>query len=176
MAAAATLGPLLDHIVDPLNRNEPTTVTGMTRLPTRVAPLPGRPLTLRRPRWIPTGRPRGIARAPTKSPLELLDPRRQPGDHRVPSSYSLRQRHQHHNDSVAAPLENRLGLNRPHTTQLDTPRKVPPSNQEELNGYENYATPLPPTAEPGGKSRNKLYAYTDYLALLSEGMSPTAER
>ena len=30
--------------------------------------------------------------------------------------------------------------------------------------------------EVTGKSRNKLYAYTDYLALLSEGISPTAER
>ena len=32
-------------------------------------------------------------------------------------------------------LENRLGLSRLHTTQFNTPREVPPSNQGQLNGY-----------------------------------------
>ena len=123
-AAAAPVGPMLDDLVDALERLEPAAVAGMTRLPARLSPR-RLLLSLRRPRRILARRQRRVPRAPVQPPLELLHPSRQLRDLRVLGSDPLRQRHKHRDNRVATLLVDRLRLSPLHTTKFDIQAEDP---------------------------------------------------
>lgn len=126
-AAATPVRPMLNDLVDALERLEPTAVTGITRLPARPT-IRLRPLPLRRPGRILARRQRRVPRAPAQPPLELLHPSSQLRDLRVLKSDPFRQRHKHHDHRVTTLLVNSLRLSPLHTTRFDTRAEDPSSD------------------------------------------------
>ena len=127
VTAAAPRRPMLNELVDTLERLEPSTMAGMTRLPARPT-LRRRPLPLRRARRILARRQRRVPRAPVQPTLKLLHPSRQLLDLRILSSDPLRQRHQHPNNSITTLLVDRLRLNPLHTTRFAAEPEDPSTN------------------------------------------------
>jgi hypothetical protein len=127
VTAATPLGPMLNDLIDALDRLEPTAVTGMTRLPARPTIRP-RPLPLRRPGRILARRQRRVPRTPAQAPLKLLHPSPQLRDLRVLKSDPLRQRHKHGDHRLTTLLEDSLRLSPLHTTRFDTRAQDPSSD------------------------------------------------
>jgi hypothetical protein len=77
-ARAAALRPMLDDLVDPIGRKQPTVPALMPRLaaPTATRPLPAR--TRRRRRRILRRRQRRVPRVPVQPPLKLSHPGLEP--------------------------------------------------------------------------------------------------
>src|SRR5665811_429339 len=73
MAAAAARGPVLDELVEQLDRRQMTTASRMARLGAAPAPRRSSLPALRRGRRILAGGHRGVARVAVQAPLQLGD-------------------------------------------------------------------------------------------------------
>ena len=126
VAAAATLRPMIDQLVNRPRRQQLATMTLMTGLATlrasrAILPAP----TRRHTRRILARRQRRIPRVTPQLTLELLDPRL-----KLPNPAIHRQQHLNH--SLTARVVDRLSLSALHTPTFDAPESCPPY---QLNAY-----------------------------------------
>ncbi len=139
MPAAATRRPVLDNLIDRPRRQQRTALALMTGLRARLSPRGVLAAPRRRARPIGARRLRRVTRRALGRALELRDPlvltrdpRRQLLDLRLKPRVLRRQRKQHIDDDVAAPVIDRLSLTALHTTTFDTAALCPP---DRLNAY-----------------------------------------
>src|SRR5450830_1712576 len=125
VAAGAALGPVVDELVDRLDRCQPTTASRMARLGAG-PPARGR---LTRPRWrrgwILAGGQRGVARGAVQAPLKLGDALlllgealAQLGDISPEQSVLRRELEEHSDDRLTSLLIDRLSLGAFHAQGL----------------------------------------------------------
>ncbi len=128
IAAAAPNGPVLDQLVELLERKQPPVPAFVPGLATRPAPARRRPRPRRRRGRILRRRQRGVTRGTTQPLLKLADPRLEP-----PVRHDQLVHPQKQCDRcLLVTVENRLSLGPLHTPEFAPPKRVPSRGGERL--------------------------------------------
>jgi hypothetical protein len=132
IAAAAPNGPVLDQLVELLERKQPPVPAFASGLAAAPAPARRRPRPRRRRGRILRRRQRGVTRGTTQPLLKLADPSLEP-----PVRHDQLVHPQKQSDRcLPLTVENRLSLGPLHTPKFAPPKRVP---SEGVNAYRTFA-------------------------------------